>query len=298
MTSLNPVHTVGEQIVEAHPAAPSGRAAEARARALEMLRLVQDPLARDAARRLSAPALRRHAPARHDRHGAGLRSQAPDRRRADHGARRHHPGADPRPAARPARAHGHGDHADHPRSRRGRRARRPRARHVCRPHRRGGAGRRCCSPTRSIPIRSACWARSRGSAATATSGCRDRGRGAESLRPAAGLPLQPALPARRRALPGRAAALREIAPGHRAACWKAPLELVLPPPPHHERAAALRRGPHQALPGEARHRASRAPSARCAPSTASPSTWRRARRWRWSANPAAASRPPAAWCCA
>ena len=44
----------------------------------------------------------------------------------------------------------------------------------------------------------------------------------------AGLPLQPALPARRCALPATSSrALREIAPGHRAACWKAPLDLAL-----------------------------------------------------------------------
>ena len=45
---------------------------------------------------LPAPALRRHAPARHDRHGAGLQPQARHRRRADDGARRHGAGADPR----------------------------------------------------------------------------------------------------------------------------------------------------------------------------------------------------------
>ncbi|MCK7501309.1 MAG: hypothetical protein MZW92_72720 [Comamonadaceae bacterium] len=33
---------------------------------------------------------------------AGRRARLPDRRRADHGARRDDPGADPRPAARPA----------------------------------------------------------------------------------------------------------------------------------------------------------------------------------------------------
>ena len=60
------------------------------------------PRARAAGARLSAPALRRHAPARHDRHGAVVQSQGADRRRADHGARRHHPGADPRPDARAA----------------------------------------------------------------------------------------------------------------------------------------------------------------------------------------------------
>ena len=50
-------------------------------------------------RRISAPALRRHAPAGHDRHRAVLRAQAADRRRADDGARCHHPSPDHRPAA-------------------------------------------------------------------------------------------------------------------------------------------------------------------------------------------------------
>ena len=46
-------------------------------------------------RRLSAPALRRPAPAHHDRGRARARSRAADRRRADDRARRHHAGADP-----------------------------------------------------------------------------------------------------------------------------------------------------------------------------------------------------------
>ena len=100
MTSLNPVHTIGEQIVEAILRAHrASRRRRAKTRAIEMLELVRIPSAADAARRLSAPAVGRHAPARHDRHGAGLRARAADRRRADHGARRHHPGADPRAAA-------------------------------------------------------------------------------------------------------------------------------------------------------------------------------------------------------
>ena len=215
----------------------------------------QDPLARDAARRVSAPALGRHAPARHDRHGAGLRSQDPDRRRADHGARRHHPGADPRPAARPARAHGHGHHADHPRSRRGGRARASRHRHVCRPHRRGGAGRPAVRrPAASLYARPpgldpAAGQRRRRAAD------RHRGRRAQSLRPAAGLPLQPALPTGRRALQGRAACpardhARAIAPP----AGRRPSSFPFLPPPRHERSASLRLRPHQALPGEARHR--------------------------------------------
>ena len=48
--------------------------------------------------RLPAPVLRRHAPARDDRHGPRLPAEAADRRRAHHRPGRDHPGADPRPA--------------------------------------------------------------------------------------------------------------------------------------------------------------------------------------------------------
>ena len=61
------------------------------------------PGRRRAARRLPAPVLGRDAPARDDRDRALVRPEAPDRRRADHGARRDHPGADPRPARAAAR---------------------------------------------------------------------------------------------------------------------------------------------------------------------------------------------------
>ncbi len=46
---------------------------------------------REPARAVSAPALRRHAAARHDRDWSRLQSQAAHCRRADHGARRDHP---------------------------------------------------------------------------------------------------------------------------------------------------------------------------------------------------------------
>ena len=72
-------------------------------RAIEMLRLVQHPGAGAARRRVSAPALGRHAAAGHDRDGARLQPAAVDRRRADDRARRHDPGADPRSDARAAR---------------------------------------------------------------------------------------------------------------------------------------------------------------------------------------------------
>ena len=97
MTSLNPVLTIGRQITEAlelhlkhGPGTPRNR------RAVELLEMVGIPEAAQPPRRLPAPVLRRHAPARDDRHGAVLQPQAAARRRADHRARRDHPGADPR----------------------------------------------------------------------------------------------------------------------------------------------------------------------------------------------------------
>ena len=54
------------------------------------------PAARFPLDALPARALRRPAPARRHRHGDRAQAEAPDRRRADHRARRHHPGADPR----------------------------------------------------------------------------------------------------------------------------------------------------------------------------------------------------------
>ena len=83
------------------------------------------PLPRAAAG-LSPPALRRPAPTGADRHGARLRPLRPDRRRADHRARRHRAGADPRaaaPARRRSRHRTPPDHARPPRDRIGLRAR-------------------------------------------------------------------------------------------------------------------------------------------------------------------------------
>ncbi len=148
MTSLNPVHTVGDQIAEAigfhETLTPEGRA-RAGGRAARSRR---HPGAAQAPVDLSAPALRRHAPARHDRHGAGLRPQGADRRRADHRARRHRAGADPRAAEGSAEQDRHGDDLHHPQSRRRRRDRRPGHGDVCEPHRRAGRRRRPSSSSR------------------------------------------------------------------------------------------------------------------------------------------------------
>ena len=141
MTSLNPVYTVGDQIAEGLQPAPRGSARRgARARR------------RDAARSCAS----RRPSARCDEYphqlSGGMRQRvmiamalacepaAAHRRRADHRARRHHPGADPRPAARAAgdaRARRSSSSpttsASSPRPPTGRR-------HVRRPGRRGGAG--------------------------------------------------------------------------------------------------------------------------------------------------------------
>ena len=80
MTSLNPVLTVGRQIGETLQLHQGMYARDAEQKAIEMLALVGIP-APDAARaRVSAPVVRRHAPAGDDRDGAGVQSQAADRR--------------------------------------------------------------------------------------------------------------------------------------------------------------------------------------------------------------------------
>ena len=76
MTSLSPVHTIGDQIVEAIRLHQQiDRAPRPRERALELLRQVDIPNPERAIDALHVRALRRHAPARHDRHGAGLQSR-------------------------------------------------------------------------------------------------------------------------------------------------------------------------------------------------------------------------------
>ena len=73
MTSLNPVYTIGDQIAEAFAEHRGESRREAWTSAVEMLERVGIPDPERRAGRLSAPVLRRHAPARHDRDGAGCR---------------------------------------------------------------------------------------------------------------------------------------------------------------------------------------------------------------------------------
>ena len=93
----------------------------------------RDPAAGPPHRRLPAPVLRRHAPARDDRDGPDQRPGAADRRRADHRPRRDRAGADPGPAPGPAARVQLRDHDHHPRPRGGGRDGRRRAGHVRRP---------------------------------------------------------------------------------------------------------------------------------------------------------------------
>ena len=95
MTSLNPLHTIERQVGEmlwSTSGMGGADGAGAHARAADAGR---HPRCREPARRLSAPAFRRPAPARHDRHGARQRAGPLHRRRADHRARRDRAGADP-----------------------------------------------------------------------------------------------------------------------------------------------------------------------------------------------------------
>ena len=100
MTSLNPVMKIGKQITESLRLPPRRDKDDARARPRSRCCSrcgIPEPERR--LERVPAPAVGRHAPARHDRDRAGVRPEAALRRRAHHRARRDRAGADPRPAA-------------------------------------------------------------------------------------------------------------------------------------------------------------------------------------------------------
>ena len=194
------------------------RGAPARGAAIELLGEVGIPEREPPRRRLPAPVLGRHAPARDDRDGALVQPRAADRRRADDGARRHDPGADPRADAAAAARPRLGDHPDHPRHGRRRRRRRPGRRHVRRPRRRGGP-RRASSATRSTRTPGGCSARSRASTGRGRAAGRDPGPAAVAARA-----CRRAARSRRAARTASSAARRgprsseRVAPGHHDAC--------------------------------------------------------------------------------
>ncbi len=102
MTSLSPLHTIGNQISEVLQIHTDLSSVERRERTEEMLGLVGFPDPKRAYDKYSFELSGRPAPARHDRHGADLPPRLADRRRADDGSRCDDPGADPAAAARSA----------------------------------------------------------------------------------------------------------------------------------------------------------------------------------------------------
>ncbi len=94
LTSLNPLYTIGRQLIETIETHTEDRGAAARARAIELLREVGIPAAERRIDSYPHAVLGRHAPARGDRAGARRQPAADHRRRADDRARRLDPGAD------------------------------------------------------------------------------------------------------------------------------------------------------------------------------------------------------------
>ena len=96
LSALNPTHKVGSPGRRDGPLAP----ARCRRTAAETVRSSCSTWSASRSRRpgpaVPARVLGRHAPACDDRHGDRQRPRGADRRRADHGARRHRAGPDPR----------------------------------------------------------------------------------------------------------------------------------------------------------------------------------------------------------
>ena len=168
MNALDPVMRVSDQIAEAirlHEPTIDRKGVDDRI--AELFGYVG--ISAGAGAPVPARVLRRHAPARDDRARPGLQAGADHRRRADHRARRDDAGADPGAARGAAPRARPGDDPDHARPVGARGDLRPGRDHVRGPDRRDR--RRCatCTPRRSTRTRSGCWARSRPSAARASS---------------------------------------------------------------------------------------------------------------------------------
>ena len=119
MTALNPLFTIGKQIAESLRLHEGLRPNAARKRGIELLAAHRHSRAGAAHRQFSASTVRRPAPARDDRDGAGVPAASAACRRTDHRARRDRRAADRRTADRVAgtgsgRAR-HGRAADHAR---------------------------------------------------------------------------------------------------------------------------------------------------------------------------------------
>ena len=98
-SSLNPCYDAGFQIGEVYEIHAEHVARSGRSERSRCSRRSTSPMRDSAGDELPARVVGRHAAARDDRDGAGVPARAADRRRADHCARRHHPGPDPGTAA-------------------------------------------------------------------------------------------------------------------------------------------------------------------------------------------------------
>ena len=161
MVSLSPLHTIGDQVSEPLFLHHRVGRKEGMARTEEMLRLVGFPEPRARAQELSVRAVRRPAPAGDDRDGARLPAVAADRRRADDGARRDDPGADPRPREGAAGRARHGGAHHHPRPRRRREPRRGGGRPLRRTRDGARTDRRRCTSGPRTPTSARCCTPSR-----------------------------------------------------------------------------------------------------------------------------------------
>ena len=220
MTSLNPVLSIGEQVMEPLLIHMKMSDEQARARAIELLQLVGIT---DGPRRLEQYPHQLSGGMRQRvmiAIGLACNPEAPDRRRADHRARRHHPGADPRTDEGPVAPARHRAGHHHAQSRDRGALRRPRERDVCGAHRRAGLGRQCLPRTRA-PLCDRADALDPAARRAARRQARDdRGPAAGPARAAGRLPLRAALPYRLDACL-QSAPLAEVAPGHASACIRA-----------------------------------------------------------------------------
>ena len=214
---------IGKQITESlHLHLDMSEGGGARARPSPLLRSVGIPEPERRLRRVPAPAVGRHAPARHHRHRPRLRPDAAVRRRADDRARRDRAGADPRPAQRAAARPQHGDDARHPRPRRRGRPHRRDRRDVRRQDRRAGADARSLFSEHADALhRGAAEVASRSSTTRSHTRLAGHRRApARPRQPAHGLPVRPRCPyAQDRCREEEPPLVEAEIPGHTFACW-------------------------------------------------------------------------------
>ena len=220
MNSLDPVQRVECPDRRGDP--PAREAGEGQGRARSDQRAAEDGRPDAGARApLSAPALRRPAPAGDDRPGARLPPLAGDRRRADHRARRGHAGPGAAAARAPARAARPGADPDLARPRGAGRDLRPDRDHV------RGADRRdrlrrlrlrgAAAPLHQAPARHPAGDRRRAGPGDADPG-RPPGPRRACPRAAASAPAAPT----RRSAASRTRRCAEVGAGHASACHFAP----------------------------------------------------------------------------